>query len=162
MPVSRATHEALKTAHFALKAKYRQAISEQQAGRTSDEATAATITRLTTEASELRRIMASHIRGLEREGWFQTADLLRGQLASAGLDLTAELASGWKPGEGALPAKRTYTAAESRLLAEVHRRNQACGSLETQLLEQQSINQLLNIQLREYRETPAAVDGSAA
>jgi hypothetical protein len=159
MPVPRSVHESLKTSHKNLKRKYEQLVSEQAAGQRADQATAATITRLTTENGALRRILAAHIRSLEREGWVQTAGVLRDQLADAGLDLTAELASGWTPGEGALPATRTYTASESRLLADLHRRNQACGSLETQLLQEQSINEAL---ARQMYDAAAPVEGGAA
>jgi hypothetical protein len=152
MPVSRATYEALKTAHAALKVKYRQDVREQADHRAADEATATTITRLTNENAALRRLLAAHIRGLEREGWFKTGGDLRDQLVGAGLDLTAELASGWKPGEGALPAARTFTPSEARLRADLRRRNEACGALEEQRLELIAVNDALNKELREYRD----------
>jgi hypothetical protein len=151
MPVSRATHETLKTAHAALKVKYQQAVKEQAAGRRTDEVTAATITRLTTEASALRRIVAAHIRGLEQDGWGEMAAALRERLAAEHLDLTSELASGWRPGEGAVPAKRTYTSSESRLLADLHRQREVSGAFEAQCLGLQRANESLTAELQDVR-----------
>jgi hypothetical protein len=122
------------------RAKYNEAVTNAMRERRSrldaeaalaihasvDTATADTITRLHTEATALRGIVAAQVVALERTGRGDEAQALRWQLGSAGLDLADEIAAR-QPSPGALPAKRVYTAAESRLLAEVHRFRKAAA-----------------------------------
>ncbi|OXS35429.1 hypothetical protein [Streptomyces sp. XY006] len=158
MPVSRATHEALKTAHAALKAKYRESerkiAAYELTGRSTDTATADTITRLHAEATALRGLVANLIVGLEATGRGEEASDLRRQLGSAGVDLTDEIAAR-QPSPDVLPAKRVYTVAESRLVAELHRRNKAAGALEDQLFDVQRVNEAQALLLRQAEGSPA-------
>ena len=155
MPVSRATHEALKAAHRALKEKYRQRdadclrLAEQlRTDRASDGATADTITRLSDEATLLRRILAGHILGLERTGWPEEGLRLRRQLANAGLDLSMELLSVEYDPE-AEPAARNLTALEARLTAELYRSEKARAALVEEREDLIRVNSQLSRELRD-------------
>jgi hypothetical protein len=127
-------------------------------GAAADSSTADTITRLHSEASALRGIVAAQVVALEAAGRGEEAADLRRQLGSAGVDLTVEIGER-QPAPGALPARRTYTAAESRLVGELYRRSQAAGRFEEQLLNVQAVNEA---QARMLSERSAAVEGSAA
>jgi hypothetical protein len=150
------------------RAKYNEAITNlmrERRGRldaeaalaihaSADTATADTITRLHTEATALRGIVAAQVVALEAAGRGEEAADLRRQLGSAGVDLTVEIGQR-QPTPGALPARRTYTAAESRLVAELYRRSKAAGAFEEQLLDVQRVNEAQAQMLR-------MAEGSAA
>lgn len=158
MPVTRATHEALKTAHAALKEKYRQNLAEQTNNQRADEATADTITRLSTELDALRRITAWTVRELELGGMTVLAYSLRRQLDNNDVDLSAEL----NREPAGVPATIRYTASEGRLVAELHRRTKALEACKDQCRELQRVNEEQARQLRDHAAAPAPVEGSAA
>ena len=137
-----------------------QALAEQTArGAAADSSTADTITRLHTEATALRGIVANQVVALEAAGRGEEAADLRRQLDSAGVDLTVEIGQR-QPAPGALPAQRTYTAAESRLVGELYRRSRAAGAFEEQLLNVQQVHEA---QARmQLAQQPATAEGSAA
>jgi hypothetical protein len=151
MPVSRASYEALNR-------KYQRVQAQLEAHDKADRAETRSITRLAAEVDALKRIVAGHIRHLERSTLSEHASPLHAQLADAGIDITIELDRSCRPGGSALPATRTYTAAESRLIAELHRSEKARGALESQLLDVQRVNEAQARQLRAATEA----EGSAA
>ncbi|CAL9348446.1 hypothetical protein SUDANB1_00411 [Streptomyces sp. enrichment culture] len=135
--------------------RWRLDAEEKLAIQTSaDTATADTITRLHSEASALRGIVAAQVVALEAAGRGDEALALRQQLGSAGIDLTVEIGQR-QPTPGALPATRTYTPAESRLVAELFRRNKAAGALEDQLFGVQRVNEAQALLLRTAEESAA-------
>ncbi|MFD8234057.1 hypothetical protein ACFV20_19515 [Streptomyces sp. NPDC059696] len=132
-----------------------EALAEKTAREAAADASAAeTINRLHGEATALRGIVAAQVVALETAGRGDEALALRQQLGSAGVDLTVEIEQR-QPSPGALPAARTYTPAESRLVGELFRRNKAAGALEDQLFEVQRVNEAQARMLRAAEESAA-------
>lgn len=132
-----------------------EALAEKTAREAAADSSAAeTINRLHAEASALRGIVAAQVVALETAGRGDEALALRQQLGSAGVDLTVEIGQR-QPSPGALPAARVYTPAESRLVAELYRRNKAAGALEDQLFDVQRINEAQALLLRTAEESAA-------
>ncbi|MFE0800125.1 hypothetical protein [Streptomyces sp. NPDC058812] len=158
MPVSRATHEALKNAHAALKQKYKETTREQQNHTRVDRLTADTITRLHDESAALRGIVAALILQLEGSGRYEDATALRRQLHDAGVDLVDEIKAR-APRPGARPAARQYTPAEAALRGDLRRAREALGAMEARCLELQQVNEAQDVMLRQAADQAV---GSAA
>ncbi|MCM1943189.1 hypothetical protein NC239_33800 [Streptomyces sp. G3] len=155
MPVTRARYEALKTAHAALKQKYKETTREQQNHSRTDRLTADTITRLTAENTSLRGIAATLVLAFEGAGRYEDATALRRQLLGADVDLTVEIGTRTP---GARLAPRQYTPAEAALRADLRRAREALAAMEDRCLELQRVNEAQDVMLREA----ALVEGSAA
>lgn len=166
MRVSRRTHEAVKNeaaglrvANRHLEQEVRRLEEERLTDRAADGATAETINRLARRADALAAILAHHLVGLERQGWAEEGVRLRAQLATAEIDLSAEMYLA-TPSEDALPAARVHTALEARLIGELARSEKAREALDHDRSELLAVNAVLNQQLRGTTAAPA--EGSAA
>ncbi|MFI2426556.1 hypothetical protein ACH5A7_21080 [Streptomyces sp. NPDC018955] len=135
-----------------------KALSGQADRQTAaNRATTETITRLTVENEALRGIVASLLVGMEAGGRIDDAVSLRRQLGAAEIDLTREVGQRQSV-PGVLPAARTFTPAEARLVAELDRALKALAAFEDQCLDLQRSNEQQALQLREQ----AAVVGEVA